>query len=249
MSEEQKQNEESDTGSTSNALANDDIESHFGTKGRTLGFIDCNTLPYTEILQSEWRNVRNELEQLAASQFTPWPERQLYTSGWDVFGLLAFGQVVEKNCKLCPVTMALLRRIEQTTGLRVSTAGFSCLAPGVVITPHTGYHGYSDLIFRVHLGLIVPTDGDCSLHVAGVSQPWREGAVLAFDDTSLHEAWNRGSTSRIVLLLDIERHPGALDALDTPLYTDELSSLLSFTKEQEVATSAQLSTEINQGID
>lgn len=188
------------------------------------------------MLQSEWRNVRNELEQLAASQFTPWPERQLYTSGWDVFGLLAFGQVVETNCKLCPVTMALLRRIEQSTGLRVSTAGFSCLAPGVVITPHTGYHGYSDLIFRVHLGLIVPTDGDCSLHVAGVSQPWIEGAVLAFDDTSLHEAWNRGSTSRIVLLLDIERHPGALDALVTPLYTDELSSLLSFTKEQEAAT-------------
>jgi hypothetical protein len=96
-----------------------------------------------------------------------------------------------------------------------------------VITPHTGYHGYSDLIFRVHLGLIVPTDGECALHVAGVTQHWTEGGVLAFDDTSLHEAWNRGSTSRIVLLLDVERKPGALDALDTPLYTDELSSLLS----------------------
>lgn len=230
--------------SNSNPLANDDIEAHFGSIARTLGFVNTADLPYTALLESEWRAVRNELEQLAASQFTPWPERQLYSSGWDVFGLLAFGQVVESNCKLCPVTMALLQRIEHTTGLRVSTAGFSCLAPGVVITPHTGYHGYSDLIFRVHLGLIVPTDGECALHVAGVTQHWTEGGVLAFDDTSLHEAWNRGSTSRIVLLLDVERKPGALDALDTPLYTDELSSLLSFTKQQEAnaSTSATATT-------
>jgi hypothetical protein len=74
------------------ALANDDIESHISAHiARTLGFVDCTAdLPYTALLESEWRAVRNELEQLAASQFTPWPERQLYSSGWDVFGLLAF---------------------------------------------------------------------------------------------------------------------------------------------------------------
>ncbi len=191
----------------------------------SLGFVDASSLPYTALLESEWQSVRAELEQLATSQFTPWPERQLYTSGWDVFGLLAFGQAVEANCALCPVTLALLRRIEAQTSLKIATAGFSCLAPGVVITPHTGYRGYSDRIFRVHLALIVPSDGECVLRVAEVEQAWREGHVLAFDDTSLHEAWNRGSTSRVVLLLDVERAPGSL-ADTAPRFTAELSELL-----------------------
>jgi ornithine lipid ester-linked acyl 2-hydroxylase len=194
----------------------------------SLGFVNECDLPYTALLESEWRAVRSELEQLAASQFTPWPETTLYTSGWDVFGLLAFGQCVPANCALCPVTLQLLRRIEALTSLKISTAGFSCLAPGVVITPHTGYHGYSDRIFRVHLALIVPSDGDCALHVAGVTKAWQEGRVLAFDDTSMHEAWNRGSTSRVVLLLDVEREPGSLSDV-APSFTAELADLLQST--------------------
>ena len=111
-----------------------------------------------------------------------------------------------------------------TTGLRVVTAGFSCLAPGVHIVPHTGYRGYSSYIYRVHLGLVVPP-GDVALRVGREQRAWRAGQVLAFNDLCLHEAWNRADRNRIVLLLDVERHVGAL-ADFTPEFTNELKQLL-----------------------
>jgi hypothetical protein len=141
--------------------------------------------------------------------------------------------------------MALLRRIEQSTGLRVSTAGFSCLAPGVVITPHTGYHGYSDLIFRVHLGLIVPTDGECALHVAGVTQHVDRGRLCSPLTTRV--CTRHGIAARRLALCSCstssESRARSTRSI-TPLYTDELSSLLSFTKQQEAnaTTSATATT-------
>ena len=43
-------------------------------------------------------------------------------------------------------------------------------------------------------------------------RPWQEGECLVFDDTSEHEAWNRSSQPRTVLLLDFLR-PG-VDTFD-----------------------------------
>ena len=31
---------------------------------------------------------------------------------------------------------------------------------------------------------------------------WREGELVMFDDTFLHEAWNRSNSVRIILLMD-----------------------------------------------
>jgi aspartyl/asparaginyl beta-hydroxylase (cupin superfamily) len=142
--------------------------------------------------------------------------------------------------------MGVLKEITDKTGLKIATAGFSCLAPGTVIVPHTGYRGYSSQIYRVHLGLIVP-DGDIQFKVGSSQTKWENGkglfavmmclydaknetrnkcVVLAFNDLCLHEAWNRTEGSRIVLLLDIERYQGALEQL-APSYTKELTSLLA----------------------
>ena len=52
-----------------------------------------------------------------------------------------------------------------------------------------------------HLPLIVPSD--CALVVGGEKHEWREGQVVVFDDTYEHEAWNRSSQVRVVMIFDI----------------------------------------------
>jgi ornithine lipid ester-linked acyl 2-hydroxylase len=47
--------------------------------------------------------------------------------------------------------------------------------------------------------------------VADETRTWNEGQCLVFDDTSEHEAWNRGASTRVVLLLDFKAPAGYLN--------------------------------------
>ena len=96
---------------------------------------------------------------------------------------------------MCPETT---RIIESVPGL--TTAGFSWMAPGTHIKPH---NGYTDTVLRCHLGLVVPPE--CALRVGDQTRSWQEGKTMIFDDTIVHEAWNRGDSQRIILLLDFEK--------------------------------------------
>jgi aspartyl/asparaginyl beta-hydroxylase (cupin superfamily) len=52
----------------------------------------------------------------------------------------------------------------------------------------------------VHLPLIVPQD--CGFRVGAETREWEVGKAFAFDDTIEHEAWNRSSEPRAVLIID-----------------------------------------------
>ncbi|MEB3338353.1 MAG: aspartyl/asparaginyl beta-hydroxylase domain-containing protein [Leptolyngbyaceae bacterium] len=163
-------------------------------------FYNCEQFDFVSKLESNWQIIRDELTHLREKDFIPWPERYLYGKGWNTFGLYAFGVKVGKNCTLCPETTKLVEQIPDLT-----SAGFSVLAPGTHIAPHTGY---PDGLLRCHLGLVVPED--CALRVADQTKTWTEGKCLVFDDTSEHEAWNRGATTRVVLLIDFKAPIGLL---------------------------------------
>jgi len=75
---------------------------------------------------------------------------------------------------------------------------FSVLTPGTHILPHRGVTNTRTVC---HLPLVVPED--CALVVGGERHDWREGRAVAFDDTYEHEAWNRGSRTRVVLIFDV----------------------------------------------
>ena len=113
-----------------------------------------------------------------------------------------------KNCQLCPETTKLIEQVPNLV-----TAGFSSLKVGTHITPHTGY---PDGVLRCHLGLI-GCDG-CALRVGEETRSWLAGKTLVFDDTTEHEAWNRGTQTRIVLLLDF-KYP--VDKKDSDDLTDK----------------------------
>lgn len=165
-------------------------------------FLDKSRYPCTELLESQWQDIREEFVQLTTDQLMPWPERDLYRDGWTVFGLWALGERFDDNCKLCPRTASIVQSIPGLT-----TAGFSRLAPGAEILPHTGY---TNTVLRCHLGLLVPQA--CGLRVGEEVRCWREGECLVFDDTTCHSAWNASEHPRIILLVDFVCPGATFDA-------------------------------------
>jgi len=177
-------------------------------------YYDTARFPFTKVLEQNWRVIRAELDALDRAEFIDWPEHSLYGErGWETFGLYAFGQRQPASCARCPETEKLVRQIP---GLMM--AGFSRLAPGAHIVPHSGYAGYSGYVLRFHLGLQIP-DG-CALRVGSETRTWCEGESLVFDDSTEHEAWNRSEQTRTVLLCDflnpLRRQPLILNPAFTP---------------------------------
>jgi aspartyl/asparaginyl beta-hydroxylase (cupin superfamily) len=162
-------------------------------------FFDPVQFGFTGALEQNWRAIRAEFEALGAAALTPWPERELYSHGWEVAGLYAFGRKLEENCARCPVAASMVTAIPGMT-----TAGFSVLQAGARILPH---RGYTNEVLRCHLGLVVPAG--CSMRVGGETRNWEEGRCLVFDDTVEHEVWHRGDSPRVVLLVDFARSGSA----------------------------------------
>jgi ornithine lipid ester-linked acyl 2-hydroxylase len=156
-------------------------------------FVEPNKFSFVSLLESNWQIICEELKALSKHNFIPWMEKDIYDSGWDVFGLYAFGQKIEKNCQICPQTTQLIEMIPGMT-----TAGFSALQAGTHIKPHTGY---TDAVLRCHLGLIIPDDR-CGIRVGSDRRHWQQGKCVVFDDTLEHEAWNESNRPRIILLID-----------------------------------------------
>lgn len=161
-------------------------------------FVGTEQFDFVEPLRACWRDVREECLALPRQSFEPWVQREMYGQGWSVYGLVAFGDRIEDALAACPRTAAALDLVPGLT-----TAGFSRLTPGTHIRPH---EGWVTTVYRAHLGLVVPEQG-CALRVGDETRAWREGEVLIFDDTTVHEAWNNSDGTRTVLLFDFVR-PG-----------------------------------------
>lgn len=164
-------------------------------------FYPTDHLPMFALLEKHWRAIRAECMALPHHEFTAWPERALYSHGWDVYGLYANMQMLLENCIFCPFTSSLLASLSG-----VVNAGFSRMAAGTHIHPHVGYTG---TVLRLHLAL--QANGHCGLRVGQERRNWQEGHCLLFDDTVEHEAWNNSTRDRLVLLVDFAR-PAVLGA-------------------------------------
>ncbi|MGD9599428.1 MAG: aspartyl/asparaginyl beta-hydroxylase domain-containing protein [Steroidobacteraceae bacterium] len=118
---------------------------------------------------------------------------------WHGFYFYRHGERRGETCRRCPATS---RAVDALPLSRVPGHGpevlFSVFAPGTHLLPH---RGVTNTRLVGHLPLIVPHD--CALRVGAVLHAWREGEVVVFDDTFEHEAWNRSSAARVVLIFDI----------------------------------------------
>ena len=80
----------------------------------------------------------------------------------------------------------------------VTASGAKAIEPGTHILPH---RGVTNTRVVCHLPLVVPEG--CAITVGGERREWRVGEAIAFDDTYEHEAWNRGTATRVVLIIDV----------------------------------------------
>jgi len=121
-------------------------------------------------------------------------------AAWDAYFFFADGRRNDAHHAACPQVSRVLAALPldhvRDHGPEVC---FSILRPGAHIQPHRGVTNARAVL---HLALEIPED--CALNLVGVQQiTWARGRCFAFDDTYEHEAWNRSTTTRVILLADI----------------------------------------------
>jgi aspartyl/asparaginyl beta-hydroxylase (cupin superfamily) len=167
---------------------------------------DNATFPWSRNIEKEWKIIRKELDTVMErreelpSFHEIMSEVKTITQDdqWKTFFLAGFGLQSEENCRRCPETARILKKIP---GMK--TAFFSILSPNKHIPAHRGaYNG----VLRYHLGLIVPEPIEkCRIRIDKEITHWQEGKSLIFDDSFNHEVWNETAGHRAVLFVDFER--------------------------------------------
>jgi len=138
-------------------------------------------------MTSEMNSVKNDLFFSNISKDDAW--RKMYLK-W-------YGEIDTLMVEKCPTTCAILAKHP-----KIKLAMFSLLKAGGRILPHAGpFRG----CIRIHVGLKTPNDDDCFIRVADQTYSWRDGEVVAFDDTYRHEVFNNTAEDRLILFLDFER--------------------------------------------
>jgi aspartate beta-hydroxylase len=177
----------------------------------TSPYLDTSLQPWTPQLRNAFPAVRAE----AASLLTEGRDLEEFINvqgedhignylgglrpSWDAFFFYRRGQRYDENHRRCPRTSALLESIDLTRiPGQTPEICFSVLAPDTHILPH---HGVTNARTVMHLPLIVPPN--CALNLVDRgTHHWIEGEPVMFDDTFLHEAWNRSESVRVILLMD-----------------------------------------------
>lgn len=151
-------------------------------KDELLNIIDVET---DSKIGDNWTNAYPHYVESKTAGVTP----------WKTYEFIFFGIKHPLHIEKCPATFALLSEIPE-----LITAHFSLLRPHTIVNPHKGY---SRMVLRNHLPLIVPKHGDMGIKVKDETASWEEGKLLSFNDSFIHEAWNFSDETRVVLLFDI----------------------------------------------
>jgi hypothetical protein len=154
--------------------------------------------PIVPELEGAYEQIKEEVMRLPDEDFHRENERIGREGAWDVLFFYERGNKNIGNCARCPTITEI---IEQNETLRTQ-AGLiylSRLRPGTHIAPH---RGPTNIRVRCHLGIQVP-DGECAIRVGNEVGAWRQGRCVVFDDFYEHEAWNRTTEDRIVLIVDL----------------------------------------------
>lgn len=204
-------------------------------------YLDRSLFPWMAALEAETDVIRDELLGVLGSDagrervFTSDELEQQNLRGltqppsWNGYYFYRHGERRADNCASCPQT---IRALDALPLARVPAHApevlFSVFTPGTQLLPH---RGVTNTRLVGHLPLIVPED--CALRVGGEVHAWQEGRVVVFDDTYEHEAWNRSSRTRVILIFDLW-HP-ALTEVERLAVGDLVLALGEFRMQMEQA--------------
>lgn len=170
-------------------------------------FFDNKDFLWTDKLKENFAAIKKELLQLlddkhqpltnARDWFFSYPDytRSAETkTPWQTLNFISWSIKNRNNCNLCPKTIEALQCVPD-----LISAEFSLLQPNTKILPHKGY---SKMVLRSHLALIIPDEEKCAIKIENDTRHWKEGEILIFNDALEHEAWNDSDKIRIVLMFD-----------------------------------------------
>lgn len=178
-------------------------------------FYERSELPWAAEIEAQASVIRDELLAYLASGaegFSPYMVNDPTRPRSDYHGLIdnpdwSTLYIWEKGGRVAGLAEHFPRTLEAVEALdlphitvRAPSILFSRLAPGARIPPH---HGVMNARLICHLPLIVPPG--CGFRVGSEVREWRDGELLVFDDSVEHEAWNTGSSERIILIFDVWR--------------------------------------------
>ncbi|MEH8018079.1 aspartyl/asparaginyl beta-hydroxylase domain-containing protein [Rheinheimera muenzenbergensis] len=168
---------------------------------------DRSLLPFAEQYESAFNDIKSEMQAVLGSKdkFSPFQQEQhgnSLTAGgdWDAYFFHRHGETYQQHHQQCAKTSAALAELPLVhIAAHAPEVCFSLMTPGAHILPHRGVTNSRAVL---HFALQVPPQ--CRLNLCDIGElQWQEGKIFAFDDTYLHEAWNRSQQQRIVLLADI----------------------------------------------
>ncbi|WP_323757747.1 aspartyl/asparaginyl beta-hydroxylase domain-containing protein [Roseivirga sp.] len=178
--------------------------------------------PDHQLLKDNWKVIQEELFKVLKNEnnipkFHEVDKIQRFVSdkdksAWRVFMFKAYDNWQAANCEKAPKTAALLKQIPGIT-----TAMFSIIGPRKHIPPHNGFYKG---VWRYHLGLVIPKEGECYIIDGGQRYDWKEGEDVLFDDTFQHAVWNKTNETRVVLFCDVFRNdlPKAFQPINRWVY-------------------------------
>ena len=157
-----------------------------------------------KILRDNWEVIRDEAMQLsedgqikASAKLNDLGFNSFFRNGWTRFYLKWYDDYMPSAKQHCPNTIEILK---QTTSIKA--AMFACLPAGAMLNKHRDPYAGS---LRYHLGLVTPNSDDCYILVDGQKHSWRDGEDVLFDETFIHEAYNKTDQPRIIFFADVHR--------------------------------------------
>lgn len=165
-------------------------------------FYDSEEFPFLGNLVENFPVIRAELIELlklydSSEWMNTFPDyvKSKIKAPWKVFTFIFFQMKNLRHSNLCPKTASLIDSMGE-----IISCDFSWLPANTHILPHKGY---SKMVLRCHLPLVVPEGELCKIRVGTSEHVWKEGELVIFDDSFEHEAWNNSEEDRVVLMFDI----------------------------------------------
>ncbi|MBD2166656.1 aspartyl/asparaginyl beta-hydroxylase domain-containing protein [Calothrix membranacea FACHB-236] len=161
-------------------------------------------------LKKEFNNIENEWEAFLKSRKNIIPRykpSELFGDNfknkdetWKYYLIWRQGKFTDAALSLFPKTVNMVTKLKPFL-YPFGEVVFIVMEPGVILPPHTDDINIS---LTCHLGIETPED--CGIKVGNETRKWTKGEVLFFDNSFIHEAWNKSKSNRVVMLLDLY-HP------------------------------------------
>jgi beta-hydroxylase len=168
-------------------------------------FFDPYHFPVAKQLEDNFPAIQAEIKAILQryDDFAPFQSispDQTYISNddkWRMFFFKAANVNFGRNQQFAPKTFEILNQHKDVISVYISVLG-----PHKMLMPHEGpWSG----ILRMHLGVVIPGNKECTLVNGGEKYHWEEGKVVLFDDTYEHIAVNETDQIRAILFLDVMR--------------------------------------------